>query len=164
MIKQRRSETHSMSLHQYDLICLDSKLWHSGALKQLDRNLCITIRFVLLPIDQPFAMQSVMSRQRLLTHLRSAATGTSLCIVIRCVLLLMTIFHYDVVCLATENSFSLRYDLFYWKSAFCITIWFVQTATVFLHYDTIFSAVENSFSVRYDLSRQLRNLSVKWVS
>ena len=34
---------------------------------------------------------------------------------------------------------------------------------IFMHYDTICPVVENSFSLRYDLSRQLHNLSVKWV-
>ena len=58
--------------------------------------------------NQLFAIQSDMSRQRLLAHRRSAAIDMSLCITIRFVLLLTTIFHYDMICPAAENSFLLR--------------------------------------------------------
>ena len=60
-----------------------------------------------------------MSRQRLLAHQRSAATGTSLSISLGFVLLLTTIFHYDMVCPVAYNNFSLR---------------FVQLAISFLQY------------------------------
>ena len=98
--------------------------------------------------NQIFAIQSDMSRQWLLAHQRSAATGTSLRITIQFVLLLITIFHYDMICPAARNSFSFQYGFLHyylicsdnnhlyalrynlsccWKQFF-ITIWFVTTA------------------------------------
>ena len=114
-------------------------------------NTCKTHYDTICPTGcQLFAIRSDLSRQRILARWRIKTTCTSLCITIRFVLLLTTIFHYD--------------KLSYRQSSFCNTIWFVQTATVFMHYDTICSAAENSFSLRYDLFRQLPNLSVNWVN
>ena len=126
MMIQRRSETHSTSLCQYDLI-----LFRRRHMAQLRNG--ITIRFVLLAIGflqndlicptgrQLFAIRSDMFRHRLLAHRRSEATGTFLCITIRFVLRLKTIFCY-MICPAANSSFSLRYDLSYWQSTFCNTI------------------------------------------
>ena len=105
----------------------------------------------------------------------SEASNTCLCITIRFVLLVVSILQYNLICPDSDILhigalkrltclYALRYDLSYWQSSFWNTIWFVQTATVSMHYDTIRPAAENSFSLRYDLSRQLPNLSVKWVN
>ena len=109
VMTQRRSETHSTSPCQYGLDLsrrrrMTTALWHYEKISPTGNQL--------------FAKQSGMSRQRILTHQRSASTGTSLCITIRFVLLPTTIFHSEKNCQLLK-SFSLRYSLSYQQSVFC---------------------------------------------
>ena len=61
--------------------------------------------------NQLFALRSNLYRQRLLAPQRSAATGTSLCITIRFVLLLTTVFHYDMICPTSNQLFAIRFAI-----------------------------------------------------
>ena len=76
------------------LLNFHANLFSSVKLKQLFRKYYDTI---CPTAKQLFAIQSDMSRQRLLVHRRSAATGLSL--------------YYDTICPAAGNSFTLQYEL-----------------------------------------------------
>ena len=120
MMTQRHSERYSASLCQYDLICPDSS-YDTAAHWSNWHVFMRSIRFVLLAIKL-IAIRSYLSKQRCVKQQCSEVRYTCLYITIQFVLLLTTIFHYDRICLAADNKFSLRYDLSHWQSCFCNTI------------------------------------------
>ena len=61
--------------------------------------------------NQLFAIRSDLSRQHIMTHRRIGATGMSLCINVRFVLLVTTVFHYDTICPIRNHLFVIRSDL-----------------------------------------------------
>ena len=89
-----------------------ANLFSYAKLKQLFRKYpMMTQRHSKTNLHVAMPIRSDKSRRQRMTHRRSEATGTSLCITIRFVLLLTTFFHYNIICLTSNQLFAIRFTI-----------------------------------------------------